>query len=338
MPRPPFTPLRNLKMVASLLLVMAIIGVLGFRVIEGWPWLDCVYMVVTTFATVGYMEVHPLSPAGRIFNTFLIVIGVGLVFLAIGALTQALLEFELGRVFGLRRMERQIEKLSGHYIICGAGRVGRSVAGELSRHPVPFVILESNEERIAKLPQEWLVLAGDATKEAVLRQARIESARGLVAATTTDAANIYIVLTARSLNPRLKIIARASEEDAEKHLRTAGANTIISPYSFAGHRIAQSFLRPNVLNFLDLATLDPEVDLEIEEIRVEPRSALAGVTIGESHIHQQLGVIVLAIKRDGQTMKFNPSAADRIEPNDYLIAIGESSKLRRLEEQAAAAG
>ena len=319
------------------LVLLGIVGVVGFRLIEGWPWLDCVYMVVTTFATVGYMEVHPLSHAGRIFNVFLIVGGVGTVFLAIGALTQALLEFELGKMFGQRRMERDIEKLSGHYIICGAGRVGRSVARELARKPAPFVVIETSEARRDKLPEDWLVVVGDATQEATLRAVHIERAVGLVAATTTDATNIYIVLTARGLAPRLRIIARASEEDAEKHLRTAGADSIISPYSFAGHRIAQQFLRPKVLDFLDLATLDPNVDLEIEEIQVAPASQLAGVTIGESHIHQQLGVIVLAIKRDGQTMKFNPAAGDVIRPNDFLIAIGESKSLRKLEQSAAAA-
>lgn len=335
--RPTLRPLRNVRIMLGVLAALATVGTVGFRLIEGWPWLDCFYMVVTTFATVGYMEIHPLSHAGRVFNVFVILFGVGAVFLTIGALTQALLEFELGKVFGQRRMERDIEKLAGHYIICGAGRVGRSVARELARKPAPFVVIENNDGRREKLPEAWPVLLGDATLEATLQAAHIERAVGLVAATTTDATNIYIVLTARGLNPRLRIIARASEEGAEKHLRTAGANSIISPYSFAGHRIAQQFLRPKVLDFLDLATLDPSVDLEIEEIQVAPSSPLAGVTIGESHIHQQLGVIVLAIKRDGQTMKFNPAAADVIHPNDFLIAIGESESLRKLEQSAAAA-
>lgn len=330
-------PLRNLKLGLGLLVVLAIGGTVGFRMIEGWPWLDCFYMVVTTFTTVGYMEIHPLSHAGRIFNIFVILLGVGTVFLTIGALTQALLESELGKVFGERRMERDIDKLAGHYIICGAGRVGRSVARELVRKPAPFVVIEAHEGRRERLAAAWPVILGDATQEATLRAVHIERAIGLVAATTTDATNIYIVLTARALNPQLRIIARASEEDAEKHLRTAGADSIISPYSFAGHRIAQQFLRPKVLDFLDLATLDPNVDLEIEEIQVAPSSALAGVSIGESRIHQQLGVIVLAIKRDGQKMKFNPAAADVIHPNDFLIAIGESESLRKLEQNAAAA-
>jgi len=330
-------PLRNLKLVLLLLVALCVIATVGFHIIEGWPWLDCFYMVVTTFTTVGYMEVHPLSHAGRIFNLFVIIFGVGSVFLAIGSLTQALLEFELGKVFGQARMERDIEKITGHYIICGAGRVGRSVASELARKPVPFVVIEMSEAATDGVPDGWMMMRGDATLEKTLRAARIEHAEGLVAATTTDATNIYIVLTARALNPKLRIIARASEEGAEKHLRTAGADSIISPYAFAGHRIAQQFLRPNVLDFLDLATLDPDVDLEIEEVQVASSSTLAGVSIGDSRIHQQLGVIVLAIKREGQAMKFNPAAGDRIEPNDFLLAIGESKSLRRLEETAAAA-
>ena len=333
--KPHLRPWRNLKLVLTMLAVLAVVGTVGFHAIEGWDWLDSFYMVITTFTTVGYMEVHPLSHAGRVFNVFVILFGVGTVFLAIGAATQALLEFEFGKMFGERRMQRDIEKLAGHYIICGAGRVGRSVARELARKPVPFIILEANESRREKLPDDYLVLLGDATQEAVLLQAHIDRAVGLVAATTTDATNIYITLTARGLNPKLKIIARASEEAAEKHLRTAGADSIISPYSFAGHRIAQQFLRPNVLNFLDLATLHPDVDLEIEEVHIGPRSRLAGLSIRDSRIHQDLGVIVLAIKREGQAMRFNPTADDRIEPNDYLIAIGESDSMRRLEETAA---
>jgi len=211
-------------------------------------------MVVITFSTVGYQEVHPLTHAGRVFNVALICAGVALVFLMIGAVTQALLEFELSRVFGKRRMEREIAALKDHYIICGAGRVGSSVAWELDRRPCPFVIVESNEKGLADLDPRWLSLIGDAAGEKTLREAGIERARGLVAATTTDATNIYIILTARNLNPGLKIIARASEPRAEKHLKTAGADIVISPYAAAGHRIAQSFLRPNVLDFLDIAT------------------------------------------------------------------------------------
>jgi voltage-gated potassium channel len=215
-------------------------------------------------------------------------------------------------------MEREIGRLDGHYIICGMGRVGRSVARELGRKPVPFVMLESAETKRQRFSAEnWLVIAGDATQEQTLRQAQIERARGLIAATTTDATNLYIVLTARGLNPHLKIIARASEDAAEKHLLTAGADAVVSPYSFAGQRIAQSLLRPHVVSFLDTATTHLGMDLEIGEIR------------------QERGVIVLAIKRR-EGMRFNPAPDERIEVGDCLIAMGEPAQLRQLEQTAAA--
>jgi voltage-gated potassium channel len=324
---------RNLRLIGVALLLLALIGMAGFHFIEGWPWFDGVYMVVTTFTTIGYQEIHPLSHAGRIFNLALIVSGVSLVFLGIGSLTQALLEFELASFFGRRKMEREISRLSDHYIICGAGRVGRSAARELARRPAPFLIIEQSEAKAAHYSGEWLIMIGDATQAQTLRDAHIDRARGLVAATTTDATNLYIVLTARGLNPKLKIIARASEEDAEKHLLTAGADSVVSPYLFAGQRIAQSFLRPHVVSFLDTATTHLGMDLEIGEISVPEHSSFAGKTIESSRIRQDRGVIILAIKRE-QGMRFNPSPEDRIEPGDYLIAMGEPGQLRQLEQMA----
>ena len=327
--------LRHLRLIGIALACVVLAGTAGFHFIFGWQWLDAFYMVVTTLTTIGYQEIHPLSSGGRVFNLALIFFGVALVFLSIGALTQALLEFELRSFFGRRKMERYIGRLTDHYIICGAGRVGRSAARELARRPVPFVIIEQNEAKAQRYGDDWLTLLGDATQEQTLRQAQIDRARGLVAATTTDATNLYIVLTARGLNPRLKIIARASEEDAEKHLLTAGADSVVSPYSFAGHRIAQSFLRPHVVSFLDTATTHLGMDLEIGEICVSQDSAFAGKTIEGSRIRQDRGVIILAIKRESG-MRFNPSPDDRIEPGDYLIAMGEPSQLRQLEQMAAA--
>src|SRR6266550_2666820 len=327
--------LRNLRLIAVALALVVLAGTAGYHFIFGWPWLDGFYMVITTLTTIGYQETHPLSNGGREFNLVLIFFGVGLMFLAIGALTQALLEFELRSFFGRRKMEREIDRLSDHYIICGAGRVGRSAARELARRPVPFVIVDNNETKAARYSNDWLVLVGDATKEQTLREAHIERARGLVAATTTDATNLYIILTARGLNPRLKIIARASEEDAEKHLLTAGADSVVSPYLFAGQRIAQSFLRPHVVSFLDTATTHLGMDLEIGEISVPKHSSFAGKTIESSRIRQDRGVIILAIKRE-QGMRFNPSPEDRIEPGDYLIAMGEPGQLRQLEQMVVA--
>ena len=324
---------RNLRWIALALAALFVIGTVGFHVIEGWGWFDSFYMVLITVTTIGYSETHPLSEAGRIFNVGVIIGGVGLLFLTIGALAQLLLEFELLNVFGRRRMEREIERLRDHYVICGAGRVGRSTARELAARPAPFVIIENSQAKLDGLPPEWLSLVGDATQEATLRQANVGRARGLVAATTTDATNLYIVMTARGLNQGLKIIARASEEDAEKHLKTAGADAVISPYHFAGHRIAQSFLRPNVLDFLDSATVKIGVDLEIAEVQIGAASRYVGQSFRDSKMRHDFGLIVLAVKRDGD-MQFNPGPDDRIAAGDYLIAIGESAGLRKLEEAA----
>lgn len=327
--------LRNLKFLAAALAFVVALGTVGFHYIEGWPWFDGFYMVIMTLTTIGD-QTHPLSHAGRVFNVIIILGGVSLVFLVVGSLTQALLEFELQNFFGRRRMERDIDRLNGHYIICGAGRVGRSAARELARRPAQFVIIENNEPKAQKFASEnWLMLIGDATQEQILREARIEHARGLVAATTTDATNLYIVLTARSLNPGLRIIARASEEMAEKHLRSAGADSVVSPYVFAGQRIAHSFLSPHVVSFLDTATTHLGMDLEIGEIPITPRSPFAGQTIENSHIRQKHGVIILAIKREAG-MRFNPAPDDRMETGDFLIAMGEPHQLRELELTAGA--
>ncbi len=324
----------NLKILFLALLTLILVGVAGFHFLEHWSWFDGWYMVLTTITTIGYGEVHPLSQAGRIFNSFIIVTGVGLLLLFFGGATQALLEFELQSVFGRRRMDREISRLSDHFIICGAGRVGRSVARELARKPLPFVVIDSDEAKLARYTAEgWLTVIGDATQTQVLQQAHIESARGLVAATTTDATNIYIILTARSLNSKIKIIARASEDNAEKHLLTAGADRIVSPYHFAGYRIAQTFMRPHVVDFFDTA-MNQQKPLEIEEVQVHPGSRFDGQTLEGSRIRQEMGVIVLAIKGEDSHMRFNPSPDEAIHVGDHLIVMGEPAGLRRLEDSA----
>src|SRR3974390_1539213 len=324
----------NLKLLAVALVALVLIGVAGFHFIEGWTYFDGFYMVVTPITSIGYGEIHPLSHTGRLFNSFIIITGVGLVLLLVGGASRTLLEFELQSVFGRRRMDREISRLSGHFIICGAGRVGRSAARELARRPLPFVVVDTNEEKLKKYSSEgWLTFLGDATLAPVLQEVRIGHAKGLVAATTTDATNIYIILTARSLNPKLKIIARASEEEAEKHLLTAGADHVVSPYNFAGYRIAQTFMRPHVVDFFDTA-MSQQKPLEIEEVQVQPGSRFAGQTLEGSRIRQEMGVIVLAIKRENSQIRFNPPPDEAIHVGDHLIVMGEPTGLRRLEESA----
>ena len=327
--------LPNLRIIFLALIALVLIGIAGFHYLEGWTWFDGFYMVLTTITTIGYGELHPLTRGGRFFNSFIIIAGVGLLLMLTGGAAQALLEFELESVFGRRRMERDISRLSGHYIICGAGRVGRSVARELVRKPIPFVVIDTDELKLKRYADTgWLMLQGDATQESVLQQARVEQAKGLVAATTADAVNIYVILTARELNPNLKIIARASEESAEKHLLTAGADSVVSPYNFAGYRIAQTFLRPHVVDFLDTA-MDREHKLEIEEVQVKLGSAISGKTLEASRLRRESGVIVLAIKGEGSQMRFNPAPDSVIHPGDHLIAMGDPEGLQHLERLAA---
>ena len=324
-----------LKLLPILLVLLVIVGVVGFHLIEGWSYFDGFYMVLTTITSIGYGEIHPLSHTGRLFNSFIIITGVGLVLLLVGGASRTLLEFELQSLFGRRRMDREISRLSDHFIICGAGRVGRSAARELARRPLPFVVVDTNEEKLQKYASEgWLTLLGDATQAPALQKLRIERARGLVAATTTDAINIYIILTARSLNPNLKIIARAAEEEAEKHLVTAGADSVVSPYRFAGYRIAQTFMRPNVVDFFDTAMNQHQRPLEIEEVKVGRGARFAGQTLEGSRIRQELGVIVLAIKGEHTAMRFNPPPDEVIHVGDHLIAMGDPDGLRRLENSA----
>src|SRR5271165_2811422 len=324
----------NLKLLAAALLVLVLVGVAGFHFIEGWTYFDGFYMVLTTITSIGYGEIHPLSHVGRLFNSFIIITGVGLVLLLVGGASRTLLEFELQSVFGRRRMDREISRLTGHYIICGAGRVGRSAARELARRPLPFVVVDTNEAKLKHYePEGWLTLCGDATQAPVLQEMRIEHAQGLVAATTTDAINIYIILTARSLNPKIKIIARAAEDEAEKHLYTAGADSVVSPYRFAGYRIAQTFMRPNVVDFFDTA-MNQKRPLEIEEVKVSKGAPLVGKTLEGSRIRQELGVVVLAIKGENTPMRFNPPPDEVIHEGDHLIAMGDPDGLRKLEDSS----
>lgn len=313
-------------------------GTVGFMVLEGRTAFEGFYFTLTTLTTIGYGELWPLTHAGRIFNTLLIVVGVVVLFALIGTLTQALIEEELGAGVQRRRMHRRIGKLRDHYIVCGVGRVGRSVVCELERRQAPHAIIECSPERLKwALDRDTLVVVGDATKEAALRQAQIEKARGLVAAVGGDAQNIYITLNARALNPNIKIIARASEEEAETSLRRAGADVIISPYSYSGHRIAQALLQPNVLDFLDTVTTFESGNLGslvIEEVRLKSGSPLVGRTLETSGIRATLGVMILAMKKIDGRMGFNPPSDAPIEAGDYLIAMGELDSLRKLEEIA----
>lgn len=319
-----------------MLCCVVLAGSAGFRFIEHWNWFDAFYMTLTTMTTIGYGEIHPLSHAGRVFNSFLIVFAVATGAFTIGTFSQALLEFEFTKAFGRRRMERELAKLSEHYIICGAGRVGRTVARELRARQQSCVFIERDAQRAQWAIDEKIpVIVGNASAEENLNAAHIEKARGFVAAVGTDAENLYIVLTARGLRSDLKIIARASEEEATSKLLRAGASQVLSPYSFVGNRIAQLLLRPNVLDFIDAAFGTDRLDVEIGEVRVQENSSLVGKTLGDSVIRLQAGVIVLGVKPAEGVLLFNPAPETVIRASDCIIVIGGDAQLRKLEALAA---
>ena len=330
--------LRNrISLVLILLALVVFSGCAGFHYLEGWPWFDAFYMTLTTMTTVGYGEIHPLSHAGRVFNSFLIVASVIAGGFTIATFTQALLEFEFGKVFGRRRMEREIAKLKGHYIICGAGRVGRTVARELLTRGQSCIFIERDANRAQWAINEKIpVIVGNASSEENLKQAHIDRAQGFVAAVSSDAENLYIVLTARGFRSDLKIIARASEEEATSKLLRAGASQVISPYYFVGHRIAQLLLRPNVLDFIDAAFGTERLDVEISEVEIRPKSALVGKTLADARIREQAGVIILGLKPADGAMLFNPAPDTPIRPNDNLIVIGADPQIKKLEALSSA--
>jgi voltage-gated potassium channel len=335
-PTDPMKVRRRAALGVVLLLALLGVGTAGFHVIEQWSWFDGFYMALTTMSTVGFGEVHPLSTAGRAFASFLILaslVGVGY---TIAASSQALLQFEFGKTLGRRRMERELAQLSGHYIICGAGRVGRTAARELRERGQVCVLIEKEPERAQwALDQKIPIVVGDASSEESLRRARIETARGLVTAVSSDAVNLYIVLTARGVRSDLKIVARASEEEAIPKLLRAGASEVLSPYHFVGRRIAHILLQPNVLDFIDTAFGTERLDIEIAEVAIQSSSPLVGQTLSSASIRQQADVIILGIKPADAAMKFNPMPESTIHAGDCLIVIAGHGGLKKLEALAA---
>jgi len=308
------------------------VGTVGFTVIDRYPPFDAFYMTLTTMTTVGYGEIHPLSRAGRIFNSFLILFGVGAILVSVGAMTQTIIELEFGEATGKRRNKRMIEKLKDHYILCGFGRVGRGAASELQRAGVPFVVVDTNPDRVeAAMTAGMLAANADATRDESLRLLGIDRARGLVAALATDADNLFVMLSAKGLNPRLYVAARAAEEGAEEKMKRAGADAVFAPYALTGHRLAQALLRPHVVQFLDFTTKDIGMDIAIEQVRVGGTSQMASKTIREMQLGRDVGVIVMAIRKSDGVMQFNPPADTKVLPGDYLIVMGRQGNLETLE-------
>lgn len=323
---------RRVVFVAGLLLLTLMAGTLGFRIIEGYPLFDAFYMTLITITTVGYDEIHPLSQAGRIFNSILILFGVSAMFFSVGAITQTIIEMELQNPLHKRRHKRMIDKMQQHFIVCGYGRVGRNAAIELQQAGVPFIVMDRDEERVERAIHSGMVaVLADSTRDESLREVGVDRARGLIAALATDADNLFVILSAKNLNSRLMVVTRAAEEDAEDKLRRAGADTVFAPYSMTGHRLAQALLRPHVAQFLEFTTQNMALNVAIEQVRVEEGAEFVGKTLAELQIRRELGIIVLAVRKAAGEMIFNPPAETEICSQDFLIVMGEQPNLRDLE-------
>jgi voltage-gated potassium channel len=323
---------KKLILVAALILAMVTVGTGGYMILEGWNFLDALYMTVTTLTTVGYREVHELSTKGIVFTIILIVAGVGTVLYALSAVAVIFLEGALQGIFGRRKLEKKIQALKNHYIVCGYGRMGRIIGRELRAEGVPFVAIEKSPQIS---PEEGvLILQGDATQDAVLKEAGIERAKGLIAVLSSDAENLFVVLSARELNPQLLIVARALEEDAEKKLLRAGATKVISPYHIGGLRMAHTVLKPTLVDFIEFATKSGNIELQMQEIPVLDGSRLDGLTLQECGIGEDLGVVVIAVKQKIGEIRFNPTFGSTLKGGDTLIVLGEGAKLKAFEELA----
>jgi voltage-gated potassium channel len=315
------------------------IGTLGYHFIEGASYFDALYMTVITLTTVGYGETVELHFAGRVFTIFLCLGGVFMLLYAATEGIRLVLTGELQQVLGKQQMERTLAQLRNHLIVCGYGRMGRLVCQEFSREQLPFVVIERDAHLLENFQvPHGIALHGESTSDEILKRAGIERARALITVVASDADNLYTTMSARFLNEKLFIVARAEESASEPKLIRAGANRVVSPYQIGGQRVAQAVLRPAVVDFLELATKTEHFDLQIEETQIAAQSPLAGKTIRESRLRQDLGVIVVAIKKVAGKMQFNPPHDAPLQAGDVLIVIGDREHLDRLDALAAGTG
>lgn len=317
------------------------IGTLGFKLLESWSWFDSLYMAVTTISSVGFMEVHPLSDPGRFFSMGLIVLGVTGLGVWWGLTTALIVELDLAGVLRRRRIMSKVADLKNHFIVCGGGRMGRVVMGEMRSSARPFVLVENATDRVATFlheDPELGLIEGDATSEHTLQAAGIERAAGIAACLTTDADNLMLCLTARGLKEDLTIVSRAYHEETLDKLRRAGADHVISPNITSGARMASMLIRPSVVSFLDAAVSGPDdVTLHLEEAKIAAGSALAGSTLAAAKIPQSTGLIVLAIRKGGTSgvSLYNPGPQTKLDEHDVIIVLGRLEQIERLREYLA---
>jgi len=333
-----FRYLRGPWLAVALFAAVCATGTAGYVLVEGWgPW-DALYMTVTTITTVGYKEVHPLSRAGEVLTVCVILAGVGTAFYTFTLLATVVVEGGLHASLERRRRLRMIDDLRDHFIVCGYGRIGAIIVEELRRQHVPYVVIERDHERVlAVMEAGGLAVEADASSEDVLTRLGIARARGLIAAVGTDAENVYAVLTARVLRPDLYIIGRAESEDAQRKLLRAGANRVVSPYRIGARELAQTALRPAVVDFFELATRSGSLELAIEQVAISVGSPLAGQSIIEANVRQRYSVIVVGIQRKAGKMEFNPPGDAVMQAGDQLVVLGPADGLRNLEVAAAKA-
>ncbi len=328
-------PVRKFRLSLLTLTFVVCGGTIGYSLIEDWSLFESLYMTIITVATVGFREIHELSYQGKVFTILLIIFGASSLAYTLGTLFQFMVEGQLRSILGRKKLEKKISALSGHYIVCGYGRIGRLICREFSARPAPFVIVEENADICLQLEESGhLYVHGDATRDEILQQAGIRQAKGLITAVTSDSANVYITLTARGLNPDLFILARASEEGSEIKLKRAGANKVVSPYTIGASRMAHAMLRPTVVDFIEIATGDQDIELQLEEIRIAPDSPLSGTTLLSSDIRKNHGIIIVGIRKEGQKILFNPGSATLIEAGDTLITLGERGAIKDLDRVA----
>jgi voltage-gated potassium channel len=310
------------------------LGTAGYATVDHMPIYDAFYMTIITISTVGFSEIRPLSPAGRAITIVIIVTGISLGTYTLGLIVRIFVEGELQFYLGRRKLRKHISDLKNHYIVCGFGRIGRIVCEELAAARMPFVVIEQDHNKSEALEKTgYLYLNLDATTEEALRQAGIMTAKGVVTAVRSDANNVFITLTAKDLRPDIFVLSRTSDTGNEKKLLRAGASRVVAPYQIGGRRMAQVLKSPTVIDFIDTALMNTSLDLAIEEALISPDSEYAGLTLVESNIRRDFGIIMVAIKKASGAMVFNPLSTEKLVGGDVAVVIGKREELERLRHK-----